>query len=104
MTVDNGIVAREDLLSDWIVRLDDALHALDPTLGVLDFEDRLMPARFDHDVPLMRFDALTALMVVIEDAPVVLCDGRSFREPGRLAVAWYRILDDETPAFGKPVM
>lgn len=88
----NGTPMDEELASDWIVRLDDAMHALDPTLGVIDFEERLMPARFDDGEPVERYDQLAARLFVDEPGAGAVLRGETYREPDALARAWMAML------------
>lgn len=91
-----SVPCHEKLAADWIVRLDEALRALDPTLGVIDFDDRLVPARFDHDEPSARYDMPAARLSVFKGIMFATFMGEPFREPERLAAVWHHILDAES--------
>lgn len=88
----------EDRIAAWIVRLDDALRALDPTLGALDFGQRLMPARFDEDGPIKRYDRLTAILGVDGRGVAALLLDETYREPEALARAMAQGVAAETAA------
>lgn len=86
----------EDRIAAWIVRLDDALRALDSTLGVLDFGYRLMPVRFDKDEPMERYDRLTAILAVDGGDVAALFRDEMYRGPEALARAMARgVAEDE---------
>lgn len=86
----------EDRIAAWIVRLDDALRAFDPTLGVLDFGRRLMPARFDEDGPMERYDRLTAILAADGGDVAALFLDETYREPEALARAMAQGVAAET--------
>lgn len=77
---------QEERAADWIVRLDDALRSIDPTLGALDFGERLMPARFGDDGPTERYDRLTAVLAT--EGSSADYRGVTYHEPEALARAW----------------
>lgn len=84
----------ETLKSSYLTYLDTELHRLDPMLGELDSDDRVMPARFDETGdPVERYESLTGRLTVDEHRmPVVEYAGETYRSPHLLAQAWHRLL------------
>ena len=89
----------EDVIANQLVRLDDALHRIDPTLTALDFDMTVMPARLDADgMPAERYDGLKA---DISEDGVFHWDGRNWRKPERLASAWATRLRNPREVTGR---
>lgn len=91
----------EDVIADRLVRLDDALHRIDPTLTALDFDMTVMPARLGADgMPTERYDALRA---EIGPDGVFRWDGRDWGDPVSLAAAWTIRLQEIRDGNGRKV-
>lgn len=76
----------EDMISDRLVRLDETLHRIDPTLAAIDFDMTVIPARLDSEgQPIKRFDSLKA---TINANGSFQWDGREWDNPNHLATAW----------------
>ncbi|MBT1164667.1 hypothetical protein [Bifidobacterium felsineum] len=87
---------RDGAEAAWLAALDTALQQHDPSLGELDFNDRIMPAWFDETGILIgRIDRLEGRLAYENGDAWAEWDGNRYDSPAMLAAAWAERLEGE---------